>query len=59
MQDGARDGDRAGEWLREHFKDDPAPGISITWDVSEEPDDAAYHSLLKLLFLPQTDSPAA
>ncbi|MFE3143412.1 transposase [Streptomyces scopuliridis] len=31
MQDGTKRGEGAAEWLREHFKDNPAPEISLRW----------------------------
>ncbi|MFE4370356.1 hypothetical protein ACFRMN_19340 [Streptomyces sp. NPDC056835] len=58
MQDGASAGEDAGAWLREHFKGDPAPEISITWR-DEEPDPVAYRRILEILFAPRADSPSA
>jgi hypothetical protein len=50
MQDGAAiPADEAGEWLKKHFVDDPEPRIDITWHPAD-PDDVAYHKLLRILF---------
>jgi hypothetical protein len=59
MQDGdAIPAEAAGEWLREHFKDDPEPRVEITFR-DEEPDAVAYRRILEILFHPRTDEPAA
>lgn len=47
----------AGKWLCEHFKDDPAPRVDISFR-DEEPDPVAYRRILEILFQPRTDTPA-
>lgn len=59
MQDGARQGAAAGEWLKEHFAGEPALDIDITWDPRARPDQGAYERLLEILFSPRSDTPAA
>lgn len=60
MQDGAAiSGGEAGDWLREHFKDETDPEVRIDWSVNATHDPSAYGHLLKLLFLPRADRPAA
>lgn len=60
MQNGdAIRADEAGTWLREHFKDDPDPGISFTWDATARPDQGAYERLLEILFTPRPGDLAA
>ncbi|MET9385332.1 hypothetical protein ABZY09_30740 [Streptomyces sp. NPDC002928] len=51
--------EEAGEWLREHFKDDPAPRVEITWTVREAPNPAALAWVLDTLFAPRPDDQAA
>jgi hypothetical protein len=52
MQDDAKArGDEAGEWLREHFKDDPAPRVEIVMEVTE-PNPAVYQEVMEILFGP-------
>ncbi|QHC19004.1 hypothetical protein GR131_28225 [Streptomyces sp. GF20] len=46
--------DEAGVWLREHFKDDPAPRVDIGFR-DEEPDQVAYRRILEILFRPGVD----
>jgi hypothetical protein len=59
MQDGsAIPAEEAGAWLRDHFKDDPAPRVSITWDVTE-PNDAVFLEVLDILFTPEPGDAAA
>lgn len=59
MQDGsAIPADEAGAWLREHFKDDPAPRVEITWEVTE-PNDRVFNEVLSILFGPEGDTAAA
>lgn len=58
MQDGAARGEQAGAWLREHFKDDPEPRVSITFE-GDAMDSAAYRRLLEILFSPRADSGTA
>lgn len=54
MQDGsAIPAEAAGEWLREHFKDDPEPRIDITLMVGES-NPAAYREVMEILFGPPT-----
>ncbi|MEU6610394.1 hypothetical protein ABZ922_36010 [Streptomyces shenzhenensis] len=56
MQNGeAIPAEEAGEWLRQHFKDDPAPRVDITFR-NEEPDLVAYRRVLEILFCPRTDT---
>lgn len=43
--------DEAGEWLREHFRDDPEPRIDITWQVGE-PSPLVYREVMEILFGP-------
>ncbi|RZD89279.1 hypothetical protein C0Q60_03435 [Streptomyces albidoflavus] len=50
--------DEAGEWLREHFENDPAPRIDIGFR-EEEPDPVAYRRILEILFRPGVDTRAA
>jgi len=52
-------GDDASAWLKRHFADDPAPEVSIRWDVNEEHDEGGYGRLLQILFSPRPDRPAA
>ncbi|MFD3532012.1 hypothetical protein [Streptomyces sp. NPDC058664] len=61
MQDGSIGGEEASAWLREHFADDPAPEISISfaWDASAAPDRGAYERLLEILFTPRPGDLAA
>jgi hypothetical protein len=60
MQDGnAIPADRAGAWLRDHFQDDPAPRVDITWTKREEADDAGFARFLSALFTPIPDAPEA
>ncbi|MFH0241370.1 hypothetical protein ACGRHY_02765 [Streptomyces sp. HK10] len=59
MQDGSTGGEEAAIWLREHFKDDPAPRAEIGRTQSKAPDDDAYHRLLEILFSPHGSQPAA
>lgn len=60
MQDGdATPAEEAGAWLREHFKDDPEPKVSIEWTARTERDDAGFSRLLTALFTPLTDGPEA
>jgi hypothetical protein len=60
MQDGkAIAAEGAGEWLRDHFKGDPEPRISIAWTVRDEPDEAGFARFLAALFTPITDGPEA
>ncbi|WP_327371055.1 hypothetical protein [Streptomyces sp. NBC_01217] len=47
----------AGEWLRGHFKGDPAPRIDITFR-NEELDPVAYHRILEILFRPRIGTSA-
>ena len=55
MQDGERiTADEAGAWLREH-----QPEVTIRWEAAGEHDEDAYRRLLKLLFSPRADTPAA
>lgn len=59
MQDGKKlPAEQAGEWLRNHFKDDPEPKVTITFR-DEEPDPVAYRRILEILFSPRADGPAA
>ena len=60
MQDGAsKDGEAASAWLREHFADDPAPSVNITWTVADSPQPAKLARMAEILFGPQLDSDAA
>lgn len=62
MQDGTViPAEEAGEWLREHFQDDPAPTVDIamTWNVTDEPDDGSAQRLMEILFGPRPERPAA
>jgi hypothetical protein len=60
MQDGAARGDEAGEWLKRHFADDPAPEVRVTSEWrDQQPNVAAYRRVLEILFTPRTDRPAA
>lgn len=60
MQNGdAIPAEAAGEWLRDHFKDDPDPRVDITWTVSEGPNPAALAWMLDVLFAPRPDDQAA
>ena len=58
MQDGEARGEQAGAWLRDRFKDDPQPRVSITFE-GEAVDSAAYRRLLEILFSPRADSGTA
>jgi hypothetical protein len=56
MQDGnAIPAEAAGEWLRDHFKDDPSPRVDIAWTVREEVDEAGFARFLAALFTPLPD----
>lgn len=60
MQDGAEiPGDDASAWLRDRFAGESDPEVRIDWSVNEAHDPGAYGRLLKLLFLPRADRPAA
>ncbi|MER7571524.1 hypothetical protein [Streptomyces sp. NPDC126514] len=60
MQDGeAVPATEAGDWLREHFTDDPAPRVDITWTTRAERDDAGFTHFLTALFAPIPDGPGA
>lgn len=60
MQDGASiSGDDASAWLRQHLAGSAEPEIEISWDVKRKHDPDAYGRLLKLLFSPRSDRPAA
>lgn len=60
MQDGSSTpAEAAGQWLRDHFKDDPEPTVSITWKVGEKPNPAALAWMLDVLFAPRPDDQAA
>lgn len=59
MQDGNAIPAEAGEWLREHFKDDPAPRVDIAWSAAEDRDDAGFARFLNALFTPIPDGPEA
>ncbi|MFJ2176437.1 hypothetical protein ACIOHE_26540 [Streptomyces sp. NPDC087851] len=58
MQDRAEGGEDAAEWLREHFKNDPAPEIKITWTVAE-PNPVAFRRIQEILFAPRAGDKAA
>lgn len=59
MQNGIRErGEAAGEWLKQHFADDPNPHVSIQW-VEDEPQHGSYDRLLEILFAPRPDDLAA
>lgn len=45
--------DEAGQWLREHFKDDPEPRVDITL-VPAEANPLAYREVMEILFGPPT-----
>jgi hypothetical protein len=52
MHDGeATPADEAGAWLREHFKDDPAPRVDITL-VPGQANSAVYQEVMEILFGP-------
>ncbi|MGV9850455.1 hypothetical protein ACWDWU_17055 [Streptomyces sp. NPDC003442] len=51
--------DEAGDWLKNHFADDPRPRIDITWRIRSEPDAAGFQRFLRALFTPIEDDQAA
>ena len=54
MKDGSdTPAEEAGQWLRDHFKDDPEPRVDITL-IPGEPSPAAYREVLEILFGPPT-----
>ncbi|MFE2844997.1 hypothetical protein ACFXKS_15780 [Streptomyces scopuliridis] len=59
MQDGTKRGEGAAEWLREHFKDNPAPEISLRLETATSPEPGSYERLLEILFTPQSGDTAA
>lgn len=58
MQEGIPNGEEASAWLREHFRDDPAPHVSITW-TEDDSRTEAYGQLLEFLFAPRPGDAAA
>lgn len=59
MQDGAESGADASAWLREHFKDDPKPEVTLTWTPGPPMSRAKRARLLEILFGPESQDEAA
>lgn len=58
MQEGIPTGEEASAWLREHFRGDPNPHISIEW-VPDNSREEEYGQLLDFLFAPRPGDAAA
>lgn len=60
MQDGsAIPGKEAAAWLKQRVIEEREPVVTVEWSVNTEHDEDTYRRLLKLLFSPRVDSPAA
>lgn len=45
------DPEQAGEWLRQHFADDPEPKVDLVIEVTE-PNPVVYREVMEILFGP-------